>query len=92
MIRAQTRKAAALESASYNRTERAKNLVDDDFWRNEMTQLQHELLQAIANSGPHDADQREMLYQKHRALVEVVAHFESLAATANIKAKRLRIL
>ena len=92
MRRAQTRIVAALESASYNRTEQAKRLVEDDFWRNEVRGLIEGQMELIANSSYDDHEGRERAYIRLRAIQELQAHFESLAASDVIAKKRLKIL
>jgi hypothetical protein len=81
-----------MESASYNRTEQAKRLVGDDFWRNEIRGLIEGQMELIANSSYDDHEGRERAYIRLRAIQELQAHFESLAASDVIAKKRLKIL
>ncbi len=70
----------------------AKNLLNDDFFKNEIEFLKNIELQKIVNSQPHEVDEREVAYSKINALQSVLGHFESMAATKHIEQKRWKIL
>lgn len=70
----------------------AKNLLNDDFFKNEIEFLKNIELQKIVNSQPHEVDEREVAYSKINALQSVLGHFESMAATKRIEQKRWKIL
>jgi len=72
--------------------ELAKNLLSDDFFLEEMEALKQSELLNIVNSAPDDIDARELAYLKIHALQSIKGHFESIAATGQIVAKRYKIL
>lgn len=72
--------------------ERAKNLLSDDFFLEEMESLKQAELLNIVNSAPQDNEARELAYLKIHALQSIKGHFESIAATGQIVKKRWKIL
>lgn len=72
--------------------ELAKNLLSDEFFIEEMEALKQSELLNIVNSAPDDIEARELAYLKIHALQSIKGHFESIAATGQIVAKRWRIL
>lgn len=72
--------------------ERAKNLLSDDFFLEEMEALKQAELLNIVNSAPQDNEARELAYLKIHALQSIKGHFESIAATGQIVKKRWKIL
>lgn len=75
-----------------DKTQRAKNLIADEFFMGEIEALKNAELAVIVNSQPHNIDEREVAYLKINALQSLIAHFESLAATSEIVKKRWKIL
>ena len=72
--------------------ELAKNLLSDEFFLEEMEALKQSELLNIVNSAPDDIEARELAYLKIHALQSIKGHFESIAATGQIVAKRWRNL
>lgn len=75
-----------------DKVSRAKNLLGDDFFKDEMEALKNVELERIVNSSPDEVELREIAYMRINALQSVVAHFQSMAATAEIEKKRWKIL
>lgn len=75
-----------------DKVQKAKNLIGDDFFRDEMEALKNVELERIVNSSPDEVELREIAYMRINALQSVVAHFQSMAATAEIEKKRWKIL
>jgi hypothetical protein len=74
-----------------NKTDRAKHLLMDDFFMDEIRAMQESYRQTIEHSRPEDYDIRESAYRSLRTVNEIVSHFESLAAQKEIDKRRLRI-
>lgn len=77
---------------SLDKPQLAKNLLNDDFFKGEVELLKNLELQKIVNSQPHESELRELAYAKVNALQSVLGHFESMAATRQIEAKKWKIL
>ena len=75
-----------------NKADRAKNLLIDDFFTEEMQKLRDSCISSIINSRPDDYDVREDSYRKIRVLDEIRAHFEGIAAESQMTEKRWKIL
>jgi hypothetical protein len=75
-----------------DKTQKAKNLINDDFFKGEIESLKNIEMQKIIHSQPHQVDEREVAYMKINALQSVIGHFESLAATKQIAEKKWKIL
>lgn len=75
-----------------DKTQKAKNLLNDDFFKGEIEVLKSIEMQKIIHSQPHQVDEREVAYMKINALQSVIGHFESLAATKQINEKKWKIL
>jgi hypothetical protein len=75
-----------------DKPQRAKNLLNDEFFQGEIQALKDIEMQKIIHSQPHQIDEREVAYMKINALQSVLAHFESMSATSEIVKKRWKIL
>ena len=71
--------------------ERAANLLRDDEFVNELNSLKQGLVDRIVNSSDHDVDARENCYRMIRAIDLIKGHFQAIAETTEIKAKRMKI-
>lgn len=73
-----------------NYPERAKRLLDDDFFQDVVKQQQEAYISLILNSSDTDVDIRERALQKYRAVEEFVASIQSIADDRLIERKRLK--
>jgi hypothetical protein len=73
-----------------NWPERAKRLIDDDFFQFVVKQQQEAYISTILNSSDIDVDARERALQKYRAVEEFVASIQSIADDRLIEKKRLK--
>lgn len=73
-----------------NYPERAKRLLDDDFFQDVVKQQQEAYISTILNSSDMDVDARERALQKYRCLEEFVASIQSIADNRLIEKKRLK--
>jgi hypothetical protein len=74
-----------------NYPERAKRLLEDDFFLDVVKQQQEAYISLILNSSDTDIDIRERVLQKYRALEEFVASIQSIADQRLMERKRLKI-
>ncbi len=72
--------------------QRAKGLLNDDFFKSEMDFLEQSQIDIIVNSAPHELEEREEAYRMQLAIKKVRAHFQALAAQGEIEKKRWKIL
>jgi hypothetical protein len=75
-----------------DKTQQAKNLLNDPFFMGEIEALKELELKTIVNSQPDQVEEREFAYNRLNALQSVITHFESIAATSEIVKKRWKIL
>jgi hypothetical protein len=75
-----------------DKTQQARNLLNDPFFIGEIEALKELELKTIVNSQPNQVEEREFAYNRLNALQSVITHFESIAATSEIVKKRWRIL
>ncbi len=75
-----------------NRSERAKTLLDDEFFQEVMDVLKKQQIDVIINSNENDCDLRENSYRNIRVLDLIVAHLQGIADSDKIKEKRWKIL
>lgn len=73
-------------------SQRARALINDDFFKSEMATLEQSQIDIIVNSAPHELDEREEAYRMQRAIKMIMSHFESLSQTDEIEKKRWKIL
>jgi hypothetical protein len=74
-----------------NYAERAKALLKDEFFQDVVKSQQELYIGNILNSSETDIDLRERSLIKHRAIAELVASLESIAAQTEIDKKRWKI-
>ena len=74
-----------------NYAERAKTLLKDEFFLDVVKSQQELYIGNILNSSETDVDLRERSLIKHRAIAELVASLESIAAQTEIDKKRWKI-
>ena len=74
-----------------NYAERAKALLKDEFFLDVVKSQQELYIGNILNSSETDVDLRERSLIKHRAIAELVASLESIAAQTEIDKKRWKI-
>lgn len=72
--------------------QRARGLLLDTFFNEEMDEIEQAQIDIIVNSAPHEIDEREEAYRMQRAVKAIRAHFQSLAQTDKIESKRWKIL
>ncbi len=75
-----------------DRPQLAKNLINDDFFKEEIANLKQIEINVILNSLPEELDKREIAYSKINAIQSVLTHFESIANTKLIEQKKWKIL
>jgi hypothetical protein len=75
-----------------DKTQQARNLLNDPFFIGEIEALKELELKTIVNSQPNQVEEREFAYNRLNALQSVITHFESIAATSEIVKKRWKIL
>lgn len=72
--------------------ERAANLLRDDEFVKELESLKQGFVDRLVNSSEHEVDARENCYRMIRAIDLIKGHFQAIAETTEIKAKRWKIL
>jgi len=75
-----------------DRPQLAKNLINDDFFKEELANLKQIEINVILNSLPEEVDKREIAYSRINAIQSVLTHFESIANTKLIEQKKWKIL
>jgi hypothetical protein len=75
-----------------SKADRAKHLLMDEFFMDEINAMKEECVLQIVNSRPDDYEQREDAYRSIRTINQIIARFESIAAQKEIDAKRWKIL
>ncbi len=75
-----------------DKAQRARLLVTDDFFVEEIETLRQGCLQVFENSRADDYDARESAYQKLKVINEIVSHFTAIADGQQMVAKRWKIL
>jgi len=75
-----------------DKTQLAINLLRDDFFKDQMQYLVELELNTIQNSQPEELDKRDFAYSRLNAIKYVLGHFESLAKSKEIEAKKWKIL
>lgn len=70
---------------------RAATLLNDDFFKDVVKKQRELYINNVLHSDEDAVDVRERSLQKLRGLDEFIASLESMAASAEIKAKRWRV-
>ncbi len=71
--------------------EQAANLLRDDYFRGELDKLRQTQIDLIVNSSLDDIDKRENAYRMIKCIDEIIAHFQSIVSSVDMKRKRLKI-
>lgn len=74
-----------------NKAERAKHLLMDDFFQEQIALIKNSCMDEIVNSRPEDIDLREAAYQLNRAVDSIVNHFQAIADQKLIDEKKWKI-
>jgi|TARA_R100000664_G_C2741193_1_gene129646 hypothetical protein len=72
--------------------ERASNLLNDDFFANQLKKLMGSYYDIIGNSGAFEYEERENAYRMIKAIQAIESHFESIASEKAIFNNKLKIL
>lgn len=75
-----------------NKSERARNLLGDEWFTGEIDSIRSSLVGLITNSSEYDIDMRERAYLKIRLLDEIMGHFSAMASEDQLVKKRWKIL
>ena len=70
----------------------AKNLLDDDFFKEVINNLKNEQISVIINTSTEECDRREDAYRHIKTLELITGHREGLASETVIKEKKWKIL
>jgi len=73
------------------RWERARALLGDEFLQEVFAELEKNNIERIIRSNPDEIDQREEAYSSIRAVNQVKARLEAIAAEGEMVKKRFRI-
>mgnify|MGYP000090083518 FL=1 len=73
------------------RWERARALLGDEFLQEVFAELEKDNIERIIRSNPDEIDQREEAYSSIRAVNQVKARLEAIAAEGEMVKKRFRI-
>ena len=73
------------------RWERAKGLLGDEFLGEVFVELEKDNIERIINSNPDDIDLREESYTMIRAVRQVKARLETIAAEGEMVKRRFKI-
>jgi pyridoxine 5'-phosphate synthase PdxJ len=70
----------------------AKNLLNDDFFKEVVENLKKEQISVIINTNSDEVDVRENAYRHIRTIELITGHLEGLASETAIKEKKWKIL
>ena len=70
----------------------AKNLLNDDFFKEVIDNLKKEQISVIINTSAEECDRREDAYRHIKTLELITGHLEGLASETVIKEKKWKIL
>ena len=70
----------------------AKNLLNDDFFKEVLNNLKNEQISVIINTSAEESDRREDAYRHIKTLELIIGHLEGLASETVIKEKKWKIL
>lgn len=74
-----------------NKSERARTLLGDEWFQDEIESIRENLVSQIVNSDELDIDIRERMYLKVRLLDEIIGHFSAIASDDVIAKRRWKI-
>ena len=70
----------------------ARNLLDDDFFKEVLNNLKNEQISVIINTSAEESDRREDAYRHIKSIELITGHLEGLASETVIKEKKWKIL
>jgi protein tyrosine phosphatase len=70
----------------------AKNLLNDDFFKEVIDNLKKEQISVIINTSDEESDRRESAYRHIKSIELITAHLEGLASETVIRDKKWKIL
>jgi hypothetical protein len=70
----------------------AKNLLNDDFFKEVIDNLKKEQISVIISTSAEECDRREDAYRHIKTLELITGHLEGLASETVIKEKKWKIL
>jgi len=70
----------------------ARNLLDDDFFKEVIDNLKKQQISVIINTSDEESDRRESAYRHIKSIELITAHLEGLASETVIKEKKWKIL
>ena len=70
----------------------ARNLLDDDFFKEVLNNLKKEQISVIINTSAEECDRREDAYRHIKTLELITGHLEGLASETVIRDKKWKIL
>ena len=70
----------------------AKNLLNDDFFKEVLNNLKNEQISVIINTSAEEFDRREDAYRHIKSIELITGHLEGLASETLIKEKKWKIL
>ena len=70
----------------------ARNLLDDDFFKEVLNNLKNEQIGVIINTSAEESDKREDAYRHIKTIELITGHLEGLASETVIKEKKWKIL
>jgi len=70
----------------------AKNLLNDDFFKEVIDNLKKEQISVIINTSAEESDRREDAYRHIKSIELITGHLEGLASETVIRDKKWKIL
>jgi pyridoxine 5'-phosphate synthase PdxJ len=70
----------------------AKNLLNDDFFKEVIDNLKKEQISVIINTSAKESDRREDAYRHIKSIELITGHLEGLASETVIREKKWKIL
>jgi protein tyrosine phosphatase len=70
----------------------AKNLLNDDFFKEVLNNLKNEQISVIINTSAEESDRREDAYRHIKSIELITGHLEGLASETVIREKKWKIL
>ena len=70
----------------------AKNLLNDDFFKEVLNNLKNEQISVIINTSADELGRREDAYRHIKSIELITGHLEGLASETVIKEKKWKIL
>jgi hypothetical protein len=70
----------------------ARNLLDDDFFKEVLNNLKNQQISVIINTSAEECDRREDAYRHIKTLELITGHLEGLASETVIRDKKWKIL